>query len=113
MPTEALDLDANVYDDWCIERLSNKNTTKPSKGTLRYFQNIVVYFACVGVKRHKTMSKQEKMSAGARSYKDFAADSFLRWLGEKYPGKTPEWLTKSMLGGRSTLTGELIRPSRL
>ena len=27
MPTEALDLDTNVYADWCIERLSNKNMT--------------------------------------------------------------------------------------
>ena len=47
-----------------------KEHDKAFKGTLCYFQNVAVYFECVGVKRHKTMSKQEKMSAAARSYKD-------------------------------------------
>ena len=101
MPTEALDLNTNVYADWCIELLSNNNTTKPSKGTLRYFQNVAVYFAYVGVKRHKTMSEQ-KMSAAAMSYKDFAADAFLRWLWGKCPGKTPEWLTRATSSLKNT-----------
>ena len=102
MPTEALDLDTNVYADWCIELLSNNNTTKPSQGTLRYFQNVAEYFACVGVKRHKTMSKQEKMSAAARSYEDFAAEAFLRWLGEKYPGNHSFALTRATSSLKNT-----------
>ena len=64
MPTEALDLDTNVYADWCIELVSNDNTTKPSKGTLRYFQNVAVNFACVGVKRHKGHVEAEDVRGG-------------------------------------------------
>lgn len=88
--------------EWMLDRLSKDRSRKAKN--LALYQSVPLYYSASCVKQTGTMAAKVRDQEIAKSYKQFVASSFLKWMEQEQDHRVPEWVTLDLMG-RTTFQG--------